>query len=165
MMLNNDEIAQVEEGSKSKGNLLTPEEKDACKQIVMGEAPYRQRAQALLAIDAGFTQPEAARKSGLTKGQVRYWLEKFRRIRLDIFPEQKMGGDRPEVKMELLEAASVEALQLEQVNGPKSAKKKGKKKGKKKKTDKGKPKSDMKGKEKKKTKATKDKKKNNKKKK
>jgi hypothetical protein len=158
-MLKDFELAQAEEENKSKGNLLTPEERAFCKQVVLGEAPHRQRAQALLAIDAGFTQPEAAIKSGLTKGQVRYWLEKFRRIRLDIFPKQVLGEDRPEVKTELVEAASGEALQVEKEKAPIPTEKKGKKKGKKKKAGKGKAKKDVKGKKKKKTKAPKGKKK------
>jgi hypothetical protein len=40
------------------------------------------------AIDAGVTQKIAALQSGQTVGQVSYWLGKFRRDRIGIFPEE-----------------------------------------------------------------------------
>ena len=78
--------------TKEHNKLLNPEERIVCEQIAGGEAPYSQRAQALLAIDEGATQAEAAQRAGLTGGQVKYWLGKFRKERLAIYadalPEQ-----------------------------------------------------------------------------
>ena len=94
---------QSKEHSKSTGKLLSPEEWVVCKRFTTGEAPHNQRAQALLAIDTGVTQAEAAIQSGLTGEQVRYWLGKFRKDRLSIFPLALL--DQP--LAELAPAASV----------------------------------------------------------
>lgn len=77
---------EAEQGEDS-GNLLTPEERIECQRLTAGEDPYNQRAQALLALDEGTTQNATAQKAGLTKGQVRYWLGKFRKVGMTIFPE------------------------------------------------------------------------------
>ena len=74
--------------NKSSGKLLEPREKIVLEQIAGGQPPHSQRAQSLLAIDAGVTQKIAALQSGQTVGQVNYWLGKFRRDRLGIFPEE-----------------------------------------------------------------------------
>ncbi len=67
--------------------LLTVDEHVAL-QTLAGQADIDgKRAAALLAIDAGSTQAEAAEKNGLTKGQVQYILRKFRAERLLAFPE------------------------------------------------------------------------------
>jgi hypothetical protein len=69
------------------GNLLSEQERVAFRMISTGNDLHGQRAIALLAIDRGATQAEAAQQAGLTRGQVKYWLEKFRQVRLQIFPE------------------------------------------------------------------------------
>ncbi len=69
------------------GKLLSLDERGACEQLAGGEAPHNQRALALLAIDEGATQAEAGQRAGLTSGQVKYWLGKFRNEGLTIFPE------------------------------------------------------------------------------
>ncbi len=74
-------------GQQIAANLLSPEARAACQRIAAGEAPWSQRAQALLAVDEGATQAEAGQRAGLTQGQVKYWLGKFRRDQLGIFPE------------------------------------------------------------------------------
>ena len=79
-----------------ENQLLTPEERAACGGIAKAKAPYSQRAMALLALDEGATQMQAAGQAGLTKGQVRYWLGKFRQERLAIFPEELLTGPQPE---------------------------------------------------------------------
>lgn len=71
-----------------ENQLLTQEERAACQEIATGGTPHSQRALALLALDEGATQIQAAEQAGLTKGQVRYWLSKFRQERLAIFPEE-----------------------------------------------------------------------------
>ena len=74
-------------GQQIAANLLSPEARAACERIAAGEAPWSQRAQALLAVDEGATQAEAGQRVGLTQGQVKYWVGKFRRDQLGIFPE------------------------------------------------------------------------------
>ena len=71
---------------QSEGRLLSPEERKVCKRVATGSAPYCQRALALLALDQGVTQAEAGELSGLTKGQVRYWRDKFLQQSIGIFP-------------------------------------------------------------------------------
>jgi outer membrane biosynthesis protein TonB len=83
---------------KALGNLLSPQERQACQLISTGEAPYSQRAQALLAIDEGVTQAAAAGEAGLTRGQLKYWLAKFRKERMAIFPEASFA--QPELEPE-----------------------------------------------------------------
>jgi transposase-like protein len=80
---------QRPEDKQTVGKLLSPEERGVCKQLAAGEAPWSQRAQALLALDEGATQAEAGSQAGLTQGQVRYWLGRFREDGLSIFPESE----------------------------------------------------------------------------
>jgi hypothetical protein len=82
-----DDLRNIHEYDKEpSGNLLGPQEKLILEQIAAGGPPHSQRAQSLLAIDAGVTQKIAALQSGQTVGQVSYWLGKFRRDRIGIFP-------------------------------------------------------------------------------
>lgn len=67
--------------------LLTVDERAALQNLSQQTDIDGKRAAALLAIDAGMTQAEAAEKNGLTKGQVQYILRKFRAERLLAFPE------------------------------------------------------------------------------
>ena len=68
--------------------LLTLEERAICERVgAVSEAPHRQRAQAILALDKGLSHVEASERAGLTVGQVKYWLNKFRQQRTGIFPE------------------------------------------------------------------------------
>ena len=83
------DLSNIHENDKDpSGNLLGPQEKLILEQIAAGEPPHSQRAQSLLAIDTGVTQKIAALQSGLSVGQVSYWLSKFRRDRMGIFPEE-----------------------------------------------------------------------------
>jgi transposase-like protein len=77
------------ENRQAAGKLFNPEERAVCERVAAGEAPWSQRARALLALDEGVTQVEAAGRSGLTHGQVRYWLGKFRQDGFSIFPESE----------------------------------------------------------------------------
>lgn len=88
--------AKIEENQ-----LLTPEERVACEGFASADPPHSQRAMALLALDEGATQMQAAGQAGLTKGQVRYWLGKFRQERLTIFPEGLLASREPEPAPEL----------------------------------------------------------------
>lgn len=103
-----------------ENQLLTPEERAACGGIAKAEAPHSQRATALLALDEGATQMQAAGQAGLTKGQVRYWLGKFRQDRLAIFPEELLTGPQPEPAPESPTAKEEEPPALEQEVSPPS---------------------------------------------
>ena len=112
------------EKGQAAGKLFNPKERAVCERVAAGEAPWGQRAQALLALDEGATQVEAGDRAGLTLGQVRYWLDRFRQDGLSIFPE---GEEAETTEIEAAEAA-------------KKSKKKKKKKRKAKKTQKSKDK-------------------------
>lgn len=122
--------------------LVTTKEQLALEQIAKGKAPHSQRAMALLALHEGNAQTQAAEKAGLSAGQVKYWTAKFRKQRLDIFPndlqdangggENSAGSDvDSKSKAEKLESTEAKTQDAKEKN-----KKKGKKKGKK--SDKGK---------------------------
>ena len=166
--------------TQEKGNrLLSYEERDILGEVATKDPPFSQRAQALLAIDEGTTQAAAGQKAGLTKGQMRYWLTKFRKVRIAIFPEelldqiqrdegdevdqQEMLGaeetvvpvDETEAQKEDLPKAKKKAKKSKKMKKPKQAKKKKKgkksaKKSKKKVSKKVKGKSDKKNKKKRK---------------
>ena len=102
-----------------EGRLLSDQEREAFKMISTGNDLHGQRAIALLAIDEGATQAQAAQQSGLTPGQVKYWLGKFRQVRMEIFPEQVLKVEKPGGK-------------AAQISKPKKTKKSAGKKGKKK---------------------------------
>ena len=92
------DLSNIHENDKDpSGNLLGPQEKLILEQIAAGGPPHSQRAQSLLAIDAGVTQKIAALQSGQTVGQVSYWLSKFRRDRMGIFPEELLRQSESEL--------------------------------------------------------------------
>ena len=66
---------------------VTAEESLVLEALAQAEAPYSQRAQALLAVDAGSTMEQAARVANLKVTQVRYWIGRFRNGRLGVFPD------------------------------------------------------------------------------
>lgn len=66
--------------------LLTVEERAILENIAKGPDLDAQRAAALLALDGGQTQTIVAEQTGLTLGQVRYSVQKFRAQRLGAFP-------------------------------------------------------------------------------
>jgi hypothetical protein len=87
-------IEDFEDDVAKEGKLLSPQEREAFRMISTGNDLHGQRALALLAVDEGATQEEAAQRAGLTAGQVKYWLGKFRRVRMDIFPENVFKADQ-----------------------------------------------------------------------
>ena len=90
-------MSQESGNRQTAGGLLDDEQRAVCEQLASGEAPHGQRAQALLALDEGATQAAAADRAGLTKNQVKYWLGRFRKNGLGIFPEDLVDQARPEV--------------------------------------------------------------------
>lgn len=57
-----------------------------------------ERANALLLISEGATQKEAAEKTALSLGQVRYWLGRYRTNGIDCFPELTESKPKKEKK-------------------------------------------------------------------
>jgi hypothetical protein len=68
-----------------RSNLLTPSAQKRLLELEHEETQLGQRARALLALQAGATLNEAAEKSGLTRGQVRYILERYRNYGIKAF--------------------------------------------------------------------------------
>ena len=137
-----------------KGKLLSAQERVAFRMISSGNDLHGKRAIALLAIDDGATQSEAAQQSGLTPGQVKYWLGKFRQVRMQIFPAEVLRTEQPGQEPKNA-PKSGKSKKSEEAKGKKNKKKPGKnsktKQGKKSKQGKGaKNKSKGKGNDKKK---------------
>lgn len=146
MTSKNDSYQDVEQG----GKLLSAQEREAFKMISTGNDLHGQRALALLAIDEGSTQEQAGQRAGLTTGQVKYWLGKFRRVRMDIFPEQVLNADQMALDQETSDQGAQVAGKTKK--SKKSQGKKSKKKtSKKSKTKKGKKSKNKKSKKKKKS--------------
>jgi transposase-like protein len=78
--------------NEGKEQLLTPQERVICRQMATREAPHGQRAAALIALDEGATWAKASEQAGLSKGQLGYWLTKFRQQRLNIFPDDLLNA-------------------------------------------------------------------------
>ena len=114
-----------------EGRLLSEQERIAFKMVATGNDLHGQRAIALLAIDDGATQVEAARQTGLSPGQVKYWLGKFRQVRMQIFPEELLNAEQ-------IDQEPKAAAKTEQPKKAKKTKGKNKKISKKKKTKQGK---------------------------
>ena len=132
------EIKQVKPGNK----FLTTLEQDVCKQISKNTSPYSQQALTLLALHAGDTQLQASEKGGLTPGQVKYLTAKFRRQRLNIFPEELLSElnisieePRTDLSTDIAKLAKIDKKILKSGKG-KSKKDKDKKKDKKNKKNK-----------------------------
>ncbi len=142
MTSKNDSFQDVEQG----GKLLSAQEREAFKMISTGNDLHGQRALALLAIDEGATQEQAGQRAGLTTGQVKYWLGKFRRVRMDIFPEQVLNADQMALDQE---ASDQDAQVADKIKKSKKTKKSQGKKSKKKTSKKSKAKKSKKSKNKK----------------
>lgn len=95
-------IYKDNEQAASENNLLTPQEQAICEQIAASEAPHSQHAMALLALNERNTRAQAAEQAGLSMGQVKYWIAKFRKQRLDIFPSTLLNGLEAEGEAELV---------------------------------------------------------------
>lgn len=96
-------IHQENEQAASESNLLTSQELAICEQIATGQAPHSQRALALLALNQKKTQAQAAEQTGLSKGQVKYWVARFRKLGLAIFPDTRPDELDTEAKEALVE--------------------------------------------------------------
>ena len=127
--------------------------------LAQADAPHSQRAQALLAVDAGSTIEQAAQVANLKVTQVRYWLGRFKNGRLAVFPDELVRAMESLVKAK---SKGVSAEKKKKKNAkPKKSKakastaKKGKKKAAKEKAKKGKKESSSKSVKQKKKKSAK----------
>lgn len=68
--------------------LLTRSELYACKKMISTKSTNSKKASALLAIHQGATYAEAAKSSGLSYGQVKYLIGRFRKLRMEAFPSE-----------------------------------------------------------------------------
>jgi CHAD domain-containing protein len=91
------------------GSLLPPAERPVHEAHAGGQGARARRAAALLALDEGLTQGEAATRAGLSSRRVRYWLARYRAEGTGIYgaPQAPAGGD---VSTESLVAEGVVAL-------------------------------------------------------
>jgi hypothetical protein len=91
-----EETAQSETENSASGKLLNVEERAACEILAEGDSLNSRRAQGLLALNEGATYKEAGEEAGLTLGQVRYLLKKFRNDHMAIFPEIEPTQSQPD---------------------------------------------------------------------
>jgi outer membrane biosynthesis protein TonB len=74
--------------------LLTPRDVTACKKLAASDLADSQRAAALLAIHQGATQAAAAEATGLSIGQVKYIVTRFRRLGMQALKQQAMQPEK-----------------------------------------------------------------------
>ncbi len=143
---------------------VSEEEASVLEKIAVGEVPFSQRAQAILAVDAGSNLEQAASVAGLRVTQVRYWIGRFSHSRLNIFPEtmidrivEQQHSESGAVPVERNEEQNKKSKKKLKDAKPKAKKEKPnkKKKGGKKKVDVTKPKKEKKKKKESKEKLTK----------
>lgn len=132
--------ANIDHNSSEAQNtidLLNPQEYRLCEQLAAGSKPWSQRAQALLAINEGASETVASGRSQLRATQVRFWLNKFNRVGMEMFPEDLLNeasdNSAPSTDTPTGEALpSVDetgkAKKLKKTKKAKSKKEKGKKK-------------------------------------
>eukprot|EP01155_Anaeramoeba_flamelloides_P030276 Anaeramoba_flamelloidesa86421_82.p1 GENE.a86421_82~~a86421_82.p1 ORF type:complete len:167 (+),score=40.96 a86421_82:124-624(+) len=93
-------------------NLLSGKDRGVCENISVGEDTInKKRAIALLSIDNGNTQIKAAEDSGLSVGQVRYFLSKYRTLGISCFPSELMETKKEEI--EQIEETQAKEIQIE----------------------------------------------------
>ena len=95
----------------AEGSLLPADERPVHEAYAAGDDPYAKRALALLALDAGVTQIEAAARAGLSTRRVRYWVTRYRAEGVAIYGasaeataeghEEELGGAPAEAAADL----------------------------------------------------------------
>lgn len=87
--------------------ILTEEEILIMQRFTFAIAPHNQRAQALLALNEGKTPEEAGDVAGLRSTQVSYWLNRYKKAGLAIFPEALLAeaNEVGEVEVDVVETA------------------------------------------------------------
>jgi hypothetical protein len=120
--------------------LLTPKEVTMCKQIAAANNRYSQRAAALLTIHAGATHNQAGLETGLSIGQVKYCITRFRRLRLACFPDSATTEPESEAKAKVSKSKPEKTKKKDKQKAKDKDKSEDKKKDKNKKKDKDKKK-------------------------
>ena len=115
--------------------LLSDTERAECKRVAQLKLkPHSQRANALLMIESGLTHREAGAKTGLSMGQVRYALNRFRKLGPAMFPPPPVEKREKAVKQEInTEEEKPVSKKLKKEKKKKKGSKKSKKKNEKKK--------------------------------
>ena len=130
-------------------SLLSTKEQAVCKNLSSQRTLEGKRAKALLALSDGDTQAIAAKKSGLSYGQVKYLLTIFRKKGLSVFPEITEAEKKPKpVKKTKTQKSKSKKPKKERKKPMKEKKKKSKGKKKKDKEKKSKKKKSKKSKKK-----------------
>jgi len=113
---------------------LSAPDRAECKRVAQLKLePHSQRANALLLIESGLTHREAGAKSGLSIGQVRYALNRFRKFGSAMFPPPPLAKKKT-VKQEIsTEEAKPASKKLKKEKKKKKRSKKSKKENEKKK--------------------------------
>lgn len=88
-------MTSTEQVSSPRKKLLTPAQVKRCKTIAASTNDYSARANVLLALHSGASQMQAATQAGLTIGQVRYWVARFRQLGMDAFPASSIEKSVP----------------------------------------------------------------------
>lgn len=99
-------------------SLLTAAQRKGCQARINQPTPNGPRARALLALDRGLTQQQAAEEAGLSLGQVRYTLRRFRSVALDLFSATPSSPAKPAAQ-----TVAPAARETEQNKKPDSSKK------------------------------------------
>jgi hypothetical protein len=120
--------------SDQKGNEMMMPKEDVMiiTRLTNAETPYSQRAQALLAINEGKTQEDAAEAAGLRSTQVKYWVTRYLKSGLTIFPENlltvEIDVEEPDEVKELVTETAVSPQESTSEQAPSSQKEEEKKK-------------------------------------
>jgi CHAD domain-containing protein len=77
------------------GNLLTPQERAICTQVVKRNDLYGRRAQGLLLLDEDIAQDDIAQQTERTTRTIRRWLTTFKKKRLGVFPKRVLRDVHP----------------------------------------------------------------------
>lgn len=107
--------------SNSAGLLLSPDHQIVCAKLSRLNAPdVSQRAAALILLDQGTTQAETAEQSGLSIGQIRYLVKRFKEKGMEMFPADvlKKAADSEPVS---LNAAPEKAAESQKAIAPDGA--------------------------------------------
>lgn len=73
---------------RGPGRLLTDEEREECRRLMTRGDLHGRRAIALVAVDRGATQADAAHEAGMSPRRVRHWVASFRARRMGVFPDR-----------------------------------------------------------------------------
>lgn len=82
---------------KKTKKLLTAKQSAVCEEIINSQSGDVARAKALLLLNDGETQAQTAQLTGLSLGQVRYWLARFRKLGIDCFNNSVQATPKEDV--------------------------------------------------------------------